>query len=97
MYCDWLFAVMVSEPMVMAGGSVVSVKASVLDPTMTSLPPAAKLTRVPLTVIAPPAVSVCDPTMYWFWSFAVMVSEPMVMAGGVVRVAGGVKRDVLGA
>lgn len=97
MYWFWLSAVMVSEPMVMAGGSVVGVNASVLEPITKSLPPAAKLTLVPLTVITPPAVRVCEPTMYWFWSFAVMVSEPMVMAGGVVRVAGGVKRDVLGA
>lgn len=72
-------------------------KASVLDPTTTSLSPAARLTRVPLTVTTPPAVSVCDPMIYCVSLFAVIVSEPMVMAGGVVGRRTGVRADVLGA
>ena len=63
MYCELLFAVMVSEPIVMAGGNVVGmaivgVRANVLDPITTSLAPAARLILVPLTVIMPAGVSV---------------------------------------
>lgn len=68
MYCVLLFAVMVSEPIVMAGGVVPAViygpRVSVLDPITTSLSPPARETAVPLTVTTPPGVSVCDPIMY---------------------------------
>lgn len=80
------------NPAVMYGA-----KASVLDPTTTSLSPGARLTSVPLTVTAPPAVSICDPIIYCVSLLAVMVSEPIVIAGGVVATGVGVKTDVLGA
>lgn len=90
---------MVSEPMVMAGGVVAAViygpRVSALDPIITSLSPAARLTAVPLTVTTPPGVSVCDPIIYSVLLFAVMVCKPMVMAGGRTVVGGDDMMDVL--